>query len=122
MNFFNIFKQNIDAGETVGQFECASNKLSVAVSSLLDRMGMANPSTLTAHSPKGINITSKGGKYIITLYMFNPPIEIEWTDMQNLDNLQSFLENLADSETKIGYINLRNVDKNTINFQLGLSK
>lgn len=124
MNFLNIFKQNIDSQDitSIGQFECAPSKLSLAVSSLLQRMGMSNPSSLTAHSPKGIQIASKGGKFIITLYMFNPPVEIEWTEMDSIENLQSYLENIVDTQTKIGYINLKNTAGNITKYQLGISK
>ncbi len=103
MSIFEIFNQKEKSN--IGKFECTFDKLADAFLSVTNFMGMSNPSAVTKTAGKAITIVKKKGGYVLSLNMFNPPIELKWTDLENVKDLSKVLDSYANTSTKIGYIN-----------------
>jgi len=122
MEIINFFKQKIEnfGSNTIGKFESSPENLANTFVALCERTGLLNPTSLSTNASKGIVINKKDNKYLIELQMFKPPITLEWTSLENIDKLFNVLDSISESDKKIGYINIRNLDEGSKVFQLAI--
>jgi len=118
---FLISKTENDGGKVIGKFECSIHNLTSSFLTFAGQMGMSSPVRISKQSSRLIKITKKGDKYIIKLNMYNPPIEIVWTNMQPIENLKAILDSIAETNKKIGYVNTKQLDNGKQLFQLALA-
>jgi hypothetical protein len=122
MGIIDFIQNRIDSseGKSLGKFECTASTIGDMFLGLAHRVGLANPTKITQYSVKGVSIKKKKDKYIISLNMYKPPIEIEWSQFMPLEELNSMLIKIAEDNKRIGYINTKSLDNGQSYFQLAL--
>ena len=124
MNLKEFFKKkNQFENNEVGSYEVSSSGLVASFVDLCSFVDISNPQAIKSNTSKGILITKKGNKYLIKLLMFNPPVQLEWTELRPLDDLFNVLDSLATDTLKknIGSINFKNLGGRKKFFQLALN-
>lgn len=121
MNFLEFLTERFDSKKekNIGKISCSRLDLPDVLTGLLQKMGMANPSSLAVKSNKAVTIIRKDDKYILILNTYNPPIALSWTGTIPLNQLTEVIDNLATQKKKIGFINFVSVDGMS-SFQMGL--
>lgn len=94
--------------DQIGKVECTENSLVDICIGLLSSVGMINPGQVVAHSSKGVKLTRKGDKYILTLLMFKPPLHVTWSASHNYDKLPKLLVKASKSNETLCYISIIN--------------
>jgi hypothetical protein len=121
MAFWEIFQNKKEENsDLIGKFECAGDKLVDAIMGICQRMNMINPGTVAVKGSKAISIKRSGDKYIIRLLAYNPPIELIWSDLQDMEGLQAAILEAVAKNKKIGFINVSSTSEGQI-FQLALA-
>ncbi len=95
---------NKDKGGVVGKAECGVNLLE-GLFSLLDNLGMINPSGIRFSASKGVRITKKGKRYTLILLNFNPPVKVTWTKPITNSELEKLIWEAVGKSDSICYIN-----------------
>ncbi len=122
MSIFEIFRKTESGSSEVGSFECGSDSLTKAFIDLTSMVGLSNPNSLVSTSPKGVSISKKGDKYIIKLLMFDPPVELEWSDLTPLNKLFNTLNSISEEEREVGSVSFKKLNTGHKFFQIALAK
>lgn len=93
-------KQNT---RVIGNLETSRDQIIQALLGTMSAMGMANPTSIVTKARKSVKIKKRGKNYLITLYSFNPPLEIVWSPLVPAKNLLDFIEKVSNEERSIGY-------------------
>lgn len=107
MSILDIFfgnKEKTDS-RTIGSIECDRSNLVSLVTNLASSFGMSNVGMLS-HSSKGIGIKRiNNDTFEITLYKYNPPLKIVWSNTAPLSQLAHIIEMLSQDNVSIAAIN-----------------
>lgn len=121
MNLLEIFQNKKDLN-SIGKFECSREQLKDTVLGLAEKINILNPRIIASKAGKSIKITKKTDKYIIELLTFNPPVKIEWTDLENTADMLSMIERVIEEGKSIGYISTcKNQNSFQSQFQFALA-
>ncbi|MEP7103639.1 MAG: hypothetical protein ABI721_02955 [Candidatus Dojkabacteria bacterium] len=117
------FINKTESTKNIGQVECMSiEEATSTLVSLMSSMGMANPTTPTNSSLKGVTITKKGRNIVITLSMFNPPITFVWTGLMPAKSLPDIIAKIINEKKKIGSINNITLSDGSKYVQVGVTR
>lgn len=92
--------------DQIGKVECTESTLVDMCLGLLSSVGMINPGQVVAHSYKGVKLTRKGDKYILTLTMFKPPLKVSWSSTHSYSKLRKLLIKSASTNKTICYMSI----------------
>lgn len=106
--------------KVVGKVECSGDEVTTIFLGLAKSVGMANPSTSMSAAKKGISIVHIDNKYILTLQMFEPPLQIIWNDPIPFNALREKLDMLAIENKKVGWVNTIDLSDGTKMLQLAV--
>ncbi|BCX14041.1 MAG: hypothetical protein KatS3mg085_573 [Candidatus Dojkabacteria bacterium] len=95
--------------EQIGSIECESSNLVSVFMSMASSMGLSTTPQATqkiiTSSSKGISIKKKGNKFILILYSYNPPLEIEWVPGVTLSQMLDYLRHIAEQGKVVTLVN-----------------
>lgn len=115
-NLFNK-SESIDAN-VIGTVECDKVSVTNIFLGLAQTMGMANVG-MQAHSTTGISVKKKDSNtFEITLYKYNPPLVIQWSNTVPFNQLAHVIEKLSKENISVGAVNHVNQENGAF-LQLG---
>lgn len=106
--------------KVVGKVECSGDEVTTIFLGLAKSVGMANPKISKNSAKKGISIAHVDNKYILTLEMFEPPLKIVWSKPEPVKALREVLDNLANDNKKVGWVNTIELSDGTKMLQLAV--
>lgn len=120
MSLVDFFVNNREQhnGSPIGKYEVVEENVPSALVSMLESMGMSNPTGITTTTSKSVKVTKKGNKYTLTLLSYTPPITVQWTGMITTDKLQNLINHAVEKRLGIGYINTLTLNNGVKLFQI----
>lgn len=109
MSLVNILGSKNEQQHIIGSVETDSSQVVGIFLSLVQSMGMTNPSSSVTSSKKGVKISKKGSKYTLTLEMFEPPIEVIWKSPLEFSKVLEYFDKLSNGNSNIGWVNILNL-------------
>jgi len=118
MAISDIFGSRNEQHNLIGRVDCSGEELSSVFLGLVQSMGMTNPPASTTVSKKGVTISRKGNKYTLTLEMFEPPLNVSWSDPIEISQIVEFLNKISAQNKKVGWVNTINLSDGSKFLQL----
>ena len=105
----------------IGKIDCTKESVSNILIGMLNSMGMVNPTGLAKRSKKGISLKKKGNLYTLTLSMYEPPLELTWTENITSQELIAKLDKMIEERKKIGAMNVFKMANGATQYQLAIN-
>lgn len=114
-----FFNKDKTSANTIGSIECDRSNVVSVFTSLASSFGMSNVGMLS-HAGKGIGVKKlTNDTYEITLYKYNPPLKIIWSQAAPLSQLAQIIDRLSVDNVSVAAINQVNQQNGSF-VQLGI--
>lgn len=90
----------------IGVFEAQPENIVNTFLGVMSAMGMGTPSTVSTTGSKSVRVKKNGSNYVITLYSFQPPVEIVWSPTFPIRKLIDFINLISEKNRDVCSYNI----------------